>query len=105
MLGPLTLVTVRQQQDETAHAQPFSLARAEELVDNHLCAIGEVAELRLPQDKGGGVGEAVAVFEPDHRRFGKWAVDNLERRLPRADVIDRDIARFGLLVDQHGVAL
>ena len=54
MLGPLPLVTVRQQHDETAHAQPFRLARAEELVDDDLRAIGEIAELRLPQHQVDG---------------------------------------------------
>ena len=52
-----------------------------------------------------GIGEAVAVFEADHRGFRKRAVDDLERRLSGADVVDRDVAFFGLLVDQHGVAL
>ncbi len=68
-------------------------------------AIGEVAELRLPQDERGRVGEAVAVFEADHGRFRERAVDDLERRLSGADMVDRDVAFFGLLVDQHGVAM
>src|SRR5205823_12446406 len=97
MLGPLAFIAVRQQQDEPAHAQPFRLARTQKLVDDNLGAIGEIAELRLPQHQSGGIGEAVAIFEADHPSFGEWAVDNLERRLPGADVIDRYVALFGLL--------
>ena len=48
MLRPLALVAVRQQADETGHAQPFALAGGDELVEHDLRAVGEVAELRLP---------------------------------------------------------
>ena len=48
MLGPLAFVAVRQQQHETADAAPLHFARRDELVDHHLRAVGEVAELRLP---------------------------------------------------------
>src|SRR5205085_7415258 len=41
--------------------------------------------------------------EADRRRLGKRAVDDLERRLPLVDVIDRDVALLGLLVDQYCV--
>ena len=96
---------MRQQQHEPAHAQPFGFAGGQELVDDDLRAIGEIAELRLPQDERGGVGEAVAVFEADHGGLGKRAVDDFERGLSGADMVDRDAAFLGLLVDQHGVAL
>src|SRR5215470_19442014 len=105
MLRSLSFVTVRQQHDEAAHAQPFGLAGTQELVDDDLRAIGKIAELRLPQHQGARIGEAVAVFEADDGGFGKRAVDDLEWRLPRTDMVDRDIACFGLLVDQYGVAL
>ena len=48
MFRPLALVAMRQQADEAGHAQPFALARGDELVEDHLRAIGEIAELRLP---------------------------------------------------------
>src|SRR5579875_8412 len=48
MLGPLTLVTVRQQADEARHAQPFAFPGRDELVEDDLRAVCEVAELRLP---------------------------------------------------------
>jgi hypothetical protein len=40
---------VRQQADEARHAQPLALARRDELVEHHLRAVGEIAELRFPQ--------------------------------------------------------
>ena len=77
----------------------------QELVDDDLRAVREIAELRLPDHQGLRVGEAVAVFEADHRRLRQRAVDDLERRLALADVVDRDVALFGLLIDQHRVAV
>ena len=49
MLRPLAFIAVRQQADEARHAQPLALARRDELVEHHLRAVGEVAELRFPQ--------------------------------------------------------
>src|SRR3546814_11618769 len=51
MLRALPLVAVRQQQHDARHAQPLRLARGDELVDDHLGAVGEVPELRLPGDQ------------------------------------------------------
>jgi hypothetical protein len=49
---------VRQQHHQTAHPAPLLLAGADELVDHHLRAVGEVAELRFPD--GQVRGSAVA---------------------------------------------
>src|SRR5215471_14420183 len=51
MLRALPLVTVRQKQHDSRWKIPFVLARADELVDNHLRAISEISELRLPQNE------------------------------------------------------
>ena len=48
MLRPLALVAMRQQADETRHAEPLLFAARDELVEHDLGAVGEVAELRLP---------------------------------------------------------
>ena len=81
MLRPLPFVAVRQQADEAGHAQPFALARGDELVEHHLRAVGEIAELRLPQRQRVRLGERVAVFEAEHRLFRQHRVDDLEARL------------------------
>ncbi len=75
------------------------------MVDDDLGAVGEIAELRLPQDKRAWFGEAVAVFEAEHRGLGERAVDDLEHGLSRPHVVERDVLVLVLLVDEHGVAL
>ncbi len=81
MLRPLALVAVRQQADEAGHAQPLALARRDELVEHHLRAVGEVAELRLPQRQRVRLGQRVAVFEAEHGLFREHRVDDLVARL------------------------
>ena len=105
VLRTLAFVAVRQQTDEARHTQPLALARRDELVEHDLRAVGEVAELRLPQGKRVGLGERIAVFETEHRLFRQHRVDHLIPRLPVADVVQRDVARLGLLIDQHRMAL
>ena len=82
----LALVAVRQQHDEAAHPQPLALARGNELVHNHLGAVGEVAELGFPHGQGVGVGEREAVLEAQHRLFRQRRVQHLEVRLAGAEV-------------------
>ena len=105
VLRPLALVAVRQQADEARHAQPLALARRDELVEHHLRAVGEVAELRLPQRQRVRLGQRVAVFEAEHRLFRQHRVDDLVMGLVRSTMVERDVALFGLLVDQHRMAL
>src|SRR5262249_1824400 len=45
----LALVAVRQEANEPGHAQPFALARGDKLIEQDLCAVREISELRLPQ--------------------------------------------------------
>jgi hypothetical protein len=49
VFGALALEPVRQEAHEARHAQPFRFARADELVEHDLRAVGEIAELRLPE--------------------------------------------------------
>ena len=105
MLRPLAFIAMRQQQHEARHAQPFALARRDELVDHHLGAIGEVAELRLPQHQRVGLGEAVAIFEAEHGFFGEHRIDDLEVALLFAEMLERRVFVLVLLIHQHRVAL
>ena len=102
---PLAFEAVRQQHHQARHAQPFVLARRNELIDHHLGAVGEVAELGLPQDQHLRFGQAVAVLKTEHPGLGKRAVQDLERRLPEAQVGKRDIAFVVGLIDEHRMAL
>ncbi len=104
MLRPLPFIAMRQQHHEAAHAQPFAFARKDELVDDDLRAIGEIAELRFPQHERVRLGHRVSIFEAEHGRFGQHAVDDLEPVLA-ADLGQRHIALFGFLIDERGMAL
>src|SRR5205807_1520448 len=105
MLGPGPLVAVRQQQREAAETLPLGLARADELVDDDLGAVGEVAVLRLPDHERLRIGGRVAVLESHHRLFGQHGIDHLHARLPLGDVLQRDPGGIGVLIVQHRVSM
>src|SRR5207244_340112 len=90
---------------EAAHALPLRLRAGEELVDDHLRAVDEVAELRLPEDQPARVGEAHAELEAEHGVLGQHAVDDAEGRLVAPDVVERDVLVVGVDVVEDGVAL
>ncbi len=78
MVGALTFITVWQKKDDARVLSPLLLARRYELVDDGLCAIGEVTELRFPQDKRVRVSDGVAVFVGHRGVLGKQRVVNPE---------------------------
>jgi hypothetical protein len=78
---------VRQQHHEAGHAQPFALARRDELIDHDLRAVHEIAELRFPQRQRFRIGQRIAVLEAEHRFFGEQRVDDFVMRLAGADVL------------------
>ena len=63
VLRTLSIVTVRQRQNETRALQPLRLSRGDELVNNALSIVGEVTELSFPHDKSIGRGQRVTVLE------------------------------------------
>src|SRR6266545_2665238 len=105
VLRPLPLVTVRQQKDQTRQEAPFVLTGRQELVDDHLRAVGEVPELRLPKDERLRIVAAVAVLEAQRRRLRQGRVVDRETRLALLDVSQRVVLPAGLGVDQDGVPL
>src|SRR5262245_43073261 len=105
MLGALALVPVREQQDEAARPLPLRLGRRDELIDDDLRPVHEVAELRLPDDETVRVGEARPELEAEHGVRGEHAVEDPELLLRAADVVERDVALVGLHVVEDGVSL
>ena len=107
MLGALPFVAMREQHDEAADAAPFRFAGRDELIDDDLGAVGEVAELRLPDDEPLRIGRRVAVLERQHRILGQHGIDDLERPLIVLHMLQRNprsgIPLFPILVVQHGV--
>src|SRR5258708_34245695 len=93
----LAFVSVRQQQDETGEQAPLVFPGDEELVDDDLRAVGEVAELRLPQHQSVGIVAAESVFKTEHGSLGKKGVPGFEPRL--AGLNDRQRNVFALLLD------
>ncbi len=105
VLRALALVAVGQQHDEPADPLPLVEGGGDELVDDDLGAVGEVAELRLPDHQHVRLDQRVAVVEAEHRRLGQHAVVDAEPRLVRFDVVERDVDLLGLGVEPGGVAV
>src|SRR3954466_9813748 len=51
VVGALTFVAVRQQQDDARLLSPLRLTRNDELINDRLSAVGEITKLRLPEDE------------------------------------------------------
>ena len=91
MLGALALVAVGQEQGKAAGLAPLGLGGGQELVDDDLGAVGEVAELGLPQDQGPVIHHRVAELEAHHGRLGEQAVEDLELAARRGHGVERHV--------------
>ena len=109
MFRPLPFVAMRQQHHQPAQPAPLGFAGADELVDHHLGAIGEIAELRFPDHQFVRLGRSVAVLEAEHRLFRQHRIDHQEARLLVGYVLQRDVHAgipfLPVLVVQHGMAV
>ena len=105
MFRPLPFIAMRQEQGEATQAAPLGFAGTDELVDDDLRAVDEIAELRLPDHERRRVGGRVTVFETQHRFFRKHGVGNRELRLSGAQVLQRRVALAVFLVVQHRVPM
>ena len=105
VFGPLPFVAMRQEQREPAVTAPLRLARRNELVDDHLRAVREVAELAFPDHQAIRIGGRVAVLETEHRLLGQQRIRDAETRLPGLQVLERDVRRTGALVVAHRVPM
>src|SRR5437016_36091 len=74
MLGPHALKAMRQQQYQSGQPPPFIFRAADKLVEDDLCRIDEITELRLPNHQTIRAIEAVAIFETKRARFAKRAI-------------------------------
>src|SRR5208283_1908719 len=78
---------------------------ADELVDDHLGTVHEIAELRFPQDETFGVIAGEAIFKAEAGRFGERGIVNFAKGLRRGKMRKREILLFILRINQNGVAL
>src|SRR6267142_5917522 len=79
MFGTLAFEAMRQQQNETAEAFPFVFGAGDELIDDRLGRIPEIAKLSFPENQPVRIVEAEAVFETQDSGFRKQAVEDLNR--------------------------
>ena len=105
MFRALTFVAVREQHDESGEQVPLGFSGADELVDDGLGHVDEVAELSFPEDERFGIVAAVAVFEAENPGFGKSGVVNFAAGLAGCDVLEGDVFVLVLDVGKNGVAL
>src|SRR5438094_852844 len=105
MFRSLALESVGQEQHQPAQPAPFLLGVGDELVDDDLGGVDEVAELRLPQNEAVGAVEAIAIFETEHTDFGQRAVVDLDPRLIWCDVGQRGVRPAVLAIVEYRVAV
>ena len=105
VLRPVALVAVRQEERQPRRLPPFREPGGDELVDDDLRAVDEVAELRLPEDEHLGRGSGVAVLEADARVLRERRVVDLERRACVVEVLERRERRAGLDVVEDVVPM
>ena len=105
MLRAHAFVTVRQQQDQVAGRLPLRFGGDDELVDHRLRAVGEIAELRLPQRQHGRIAERVTIIKPQHGELGQQRVEHAKPTLLRTHLLQRNVPRAGFVIVKHRVAL
>ena len=78
VLRPLALEAVGKEHDQAGALAPLGETGGDELIDDDLGHIDEVAELGFPEDHLVLGGHLVAVLEPQHGRLGERGVVHLE---------------------------
>ncbi len=101
VLGSHALHAVGQEHDEAGLADPLGLAARDELVDDALRRVGEVAELRLPDDQRVGIGHGVAELETEHAVLRQGGVGDAVGGLVGVEVCQGVVGRpvLGLVVE------
>ncbi len=105
VLRALPFIAMRQQQGQAGNAAPLGFTGGDELVDHHLGAVGEVAELAFPDAQRVRIGGGEAVLVGHHRFFAQQRIDDggLLRRIHQLP--QRHVVVVGLLVVQDRVAV
>src|SRR4051794_20064559 len=74
VLWSLAFHAVRQQHSDARQQSPLLFAGGDELVDDDLAAVCEIAKLRLPHHQSLRKVAAESVLEAEHRLFGEFRV-------------------------------
>ena len=106
VLRALSLEAVGEQHDQAAVLVPLVLRSDDELVDDDLGSVGEVAELGLPEDERLRVGDRIAVFEAEHGVLAQQRVVHPEvRAVALAQFLERGVFGTGLVVDEGRMSM
>ena len=85
----LAFESMRQQQHKSARLIPFRFGGDEELVDDDLCAVDEIAKLASQRTSVSGIGDTVTKLKAHDCVFAEQAVDRFELGLLRHRVFKR----------------
>src|SRR5204862_5826740 len=86
MLRSLAFIAMGQKHYNPGRQIPFVFARADELVADHLRAVGKIAKLRFPQYQRFGTVPAKAILETEAARLGKRGIVDFAESLRRRKV-------------------
>ena len=106
VLRALSLEAVGEQHDQAAVLVPLVLRSDDELVDDDLGSVGEVAELGLPEDERLRVGDRIAVLEAEHGVLAQQRVVHPEVRVvAHAQFLERGVFGTGLVIDEGRMSM
>src|SRR6516162_2825580 len=105
VLGPLAFVSMGEKHDEAGEQLPLVFAGDDELIDDDLCAVGEVAELRLPHYQSLREIARETVFEAEDGGFGELGVVDLDAGLSGREVAKGHVLFLVDDVNENRVAL
>src|SRR5215468_3254953 len=105
MLWALPLHTVGKQHGKAAQSPPLLFCSSDELIDDHLRGIPEVAELRFPHGEPVRRVQTKAIFEAEDAHFRERAVVNVDWGLVRREILKRPIGPAILDVMKHGMPM
>src|SRR5712672_595098 len=105
MFRSLAFIAVRQEHHDARRQIPLVFAGADELVDDDLRAVGEIAELGFPQNERFGIVATEAVFESEAARFRERRVVNFAERLLLGEMRERKVIVLGDGVHKYGMTL
>src|SRR5215213_10359540 len=105
MLGSLSFIAVRQEQDERRFLLPLGTRGHKKLIDDYLRAVGEIAKLGFPEYQRLRRVDGVAILEANRRVLRQRAVVDRKRRLRLWERLQGNPALPGGGVMEHQVAL
>ena len=107
MLGPLPLISVREQQHDRRVLPPLRPIGGDELVDDRLRDVHEIAVLRLPKHQRILGRSAVPVLEAKHRCLRERTIVDLDSAAGTTigEVLERNVDLSRLRIVEHCLSM